>query len=315
MAEVSSEFLALLQHRKTLFGKYFVNHIYPLIQKDCNKRLASAMLYSLEAGGKKIRPILTLSAFLAGEYEKEPSKDAYLLGASCELIHTYSLIHDDLPAMDNDDLRRGIPTCHRQFDESTAILAGDALNSLGFYLVSRVMPREDDVPMIQDLYEILYSGAGAPGIVSGQSEDLEMEGKYGNPPEESLSEPAKTLERIHSRKTGALIRSALLLGNRLRKDHAQRFSLLVEYAEKLGLLYQITDDILDVEGDQKQIGKTPGKDFMKRKLTFVTLYGIEDARNIARNLVAELQLIARSIESEKEIFFKSLPVYLESRKS
>lgn len=314
MKEVSPEFKELISKRKAIFGRYFVNHTYPLIQKKTHKRLASAMLYSLEAGGKKFRPILTISAFLANGNEAEPSTDALLLGAACELIHTYSLIHDDLPAMDNDDLRRGIPTCHTKYTDSTAILAGDGLNSLGFYLVSRVVPREDDMHLIADLYDILHDGAGIRGMVSGQSEDLEMDGRFGPLPQDSNDNPKDTLERIHSRKTGALITASLLLGNRLRRDHASREFFLRSYGEKLGMLYQLTDDILDVEGIKEELGKTPGKDANLGKLTYVTLYGMEDSKKKVQELITELETLADSIESKNEIFFKSLPHYLGSRK-
>jgi geranylgeranyl diphosphate synthase, type II len=315
MRQVSSEFSELISQRKALFGRYFVNQIYPLIQKNTHKRLASAMLYSLEAGGKKFRPILTISSFLANGNESEPSKDALLLGAACELIHTYSLIHDDLPSMDNDDLRRGIPTCHVKFGESTAILAGDGLNALGFFLVSRVLPREDDMSLLPDLFEILHNGAGILGMVGGQSEDLELDGRFGAPPESATNNPEETLSRIHSRKTGALINSALLLGNRLRRDHKSREDVIQNYGSKLGLLFQLTDDILDVEGVQSDIGKTPGKDADKGKLTYVTLYGMEESKRQVQTLIEELESLAESIESPNEIFFKSLPTYLGSRKN
>lgn len=314
MAELSSEIQDLMSQRKSIFGRYFINQIYPLIQRNTHKRLSAAITYSLEAGGKKFRPILTMSAFMAKKNESEPSSDALVLGAACELIHTYSLIHDDLPSMDNDDLRRGIPTCHTKFSESTAILAGDGLNSLGFYLVSRVVPRDDDMRLVADLYDILHDGAGILGMVSGQSEDLEMDGRFGAPPPESVDNPKLTLERIHSRKTGALIISALLLGNRLRRDHASRESLVRQYGEKLGILYQVTDDILDVEGSREELGKTPGKDADRGKLTYVTLYGMDESKKIMKNMIAELESIGDVLESKDEIFFKKMPGYLGSRK-
>lgn len=314
MDEVSTEFKNLIATRKSQFGRYFVNHIYPYLQIRTHTRLSAAMLYSLEAGGKKFRPILTTSSFMANGNEAQPSNDALLLAAACELVHTYSLIHDDLPAMDNDNLRRGIPTCHVKFGDSTAILAGDGLNSLAFFLISKVVPREDDMTLVADLYEIFHNGAGIYGMVSGQSEDLEMDGRYGVPPQPSVDNPAVTLERIHTRKTGALINSALLLGNRLRRDYKEREQALIQYGLRLGLLFQLTDDILDVEGIQSELGKTPGKDADNGKLTYVTLYGLEGARKKSFELIEELVEYALTLESEKEIFFKQLPIYIGKRK-
>lgn len=314
MVKVSSGFQELLDFRRKLFTKYFINSIYPLVQQGTHKRLASAVLYSLEAGGKKFRPVLTLSSYLVGS-SSSPSRDALVLAAAVELIHTYSLVHDDLPSMDNDELRRGIPTCHKKFSESTAILAGDALNSLGFYLVSRVEPKENDPQLIPDLYDILHEGAGISGMVSGQSEDLELEGKYGMPPEESRQNPEETLYRIHSKKTGGLIQAAMLLGNRLRPDSNQRKENLIQYSKKLGLLFQITDDILDVIGDVKDLGKTPGKDASHGKLTFVTLYGMDQAKKMVESLVQEMVELAKALEPTHEIFFKELPFYIANRKS
>jgi geranylgeranyl diphosphate synthase, type II len=315
MNEVPSEFLDLISLRKSLFGRYFVNHIYPFLQIKTHKRLSAAMLYSLEAGGKKFRPILTLSSFLANGNEAEPSNDTFLLASACELVHTYSLIHDDLPSMDNDDFRRGIPTCHTKFTDSTAILAGDGLNSLAFFLVSKVLPREDDMALVSDLFEIFHNGAGIYGMVSGQSEDLEMDGRFGPPPQTSIENPEETLERIHNRKTGALIKTALLLGNRLRRDHAERVEHIQDYGNRLGLLFQLTDDILDVEGTKRDLGKTPGKDATNGKLTYVTLLGIEGAKRKSFELIEELVSIALKIESESEVFFKTLPFYLGQRKT
>lgn len=315
MNEVSSEFLDLIEERKSIFGRYFIDHIYPQLEINTHKRLSAAMLYSLEAGGKKLRPILTISSFLAERKEQEPSEDALLLAGACEMIHTYSLIHDDLPSMDDDDLRRGIPTCHKKFSESTAILAGDGLNSFAFYLTSQVLPKVDDVSLISDLIQILHNGAGIYGMVSGQSEDLEMDGRFGSPPQLSIDSPQETLERIHSRKTAALIKASLLLGNRLRSDHAEREAYIREYGSKLGLLFQLTDDILDVEGTKYELGKTPGKDASDGKLTYVALLGVEGARRKSLELSKELYSLALKIESEQEIFFKTLPTYIGKRKT
>ncbi|WCL49817.1 polyprenyl synthetase family protein [Leptospira sp. GIMC2001] len=358
MQSLSKDFSRLVTTRRSAFEDFFASSIHPLIRTKSHERLAQAMIYSLDAGGKKIRPILTISSYLASnqsldqksksqfhstldstsnpDSNKISSKDSILdsnntelsiqeqnvlyLASACELIHTYSLIHDDLPAMDDDDLRRGLPTCHVKFSESTAILAGDALNSLGFYLISKVKLKSEEGNSVisdadtlhADLLEILHAGAGMDGMVSGQSEDLEMEGKFSTDPKLNSID---VLERIHKRKTGALIIASLLLGNRLREDYKSRENLVYTYGEKLGLLFQMTDDILDHEGTKEELGKTPGKDAKGGKLTYVSHYGLEEAKSKVKNLIDDLVILAQELESQEEIFFKNLPIYIGLRKN
>ncbi|MCE9501585.1 MAG: polyprenyl synthetase family protein [Leptospira sp.] len=302
------EFLALYASRKESFEKFFRSEIYSLISTGFHESLAESCLYSLQAGGKRIRPVLLLSAFFSESLNELYLRNEFFLAASVECIHTYSLIHDDLPAMDNDDYRRGILTNHKKFSDGIAILAGDALNSLGFYLTSKVETLRNDPDLHKDLLTILHTGAGGPGMVSGQIEDINLENKKSD-----FSE--YTLHKIHTKKTGALILSSLLLGNRLRKDWESRITPMINYGEKLGLLFQITDDILDEEGTREDLGKTPGKDLTKGKLTYPSLFGMTKTKNLRDEIKNELIEISGNIEPATEIFFKKLPVYIAERKN
>jgi geranylgeranyl diphosphate synthase type II len=294
----------LIQYKmiKNLFEKFFKEEIFELIQKDFHPKLAEACIYSLDAGGKRIRPILAISA---SQFDiTNFSRDSFLIASSLECIHTYSLIHDDLPAMDNDDFRRGIPTCHKKFSESTAILAGDALNSFAYYLLSK-MERKD---LINKLIQLLHDGSGGSGMISGQLEDLELE---NNP--DFFSEQA--LNTIHSKKTGALIHSSLLMGNLLHEDSSSTEVIFSEYGTKLGLLFQITDDIIDVEGNFEEIGKTPGKDSKNNKLTYISLYGLDKSKKIRDELTENLISIGTKLVNYKTSFFTKLPLYIATRKN
>lgn len=302
---ILDDFLILYDQRK-LQVENIINVIIlnEKIKKSFHPLLYSAVKYTLNAGGKRFRPVITLSSYLAGG-RYNLSNDILFLASAVELIHTYSLIHDDLPSMDNDDFRRGIPTCHKAYSESTAILAGDALNAYAFYLVSQLKLKDGNT--IKDLLSILHDGAGGPGMISGQIEDIDNE---KNPVKK-----IKTLERIHNLKTGALIQSSMLMGNRLRNDYKKRESSVKEYANKLGLLFQITDDILDIEGTREELGKTPGKDSKSEKLTFPSLYGMDKSKKMADRLKSLLVRLAKKLESDNEIFFKTLPEYIVRRKN
>jgi len=295
-------FKKLFQTRKEKFENHLSRNVYADFNKSFHKLLAQAVIYSLQAGGKRLRPVLAISSWLANSNSKITT-DILDVAVSLESIHTYSLIHDDLPAMDNDDYRRGKLTCHKKFSESTAILAGDALNSYGFYKIGTVKNRE----AVPDLVAILHQGGGGPGMVSGQIEDLFHENHS--------TRTKKVLHSIHSAKTGALIRSAMLAGNRLRPDWKKREKYVSLYAEKCGLLFQITDDILDVEGNMKELGKTPGKDARSNKLTFPALYGMSKTKKLRDELTQELQDIAVKIESPQEYFFRDLALYIAERKN
>lgn len=233
---------------------------------DCPERLRNAIRYSLLSPGKRMRPLLVLAAnHLCGG-----DMDAAIPAAcAVEMIHTYSLIHDDLPAMDDDDLRRGQPTCHIQFDEATAILAGDALISLAF----EVLLRDTPTPAAVDCARWLAAASGARHLVGGQSDDLLAE---------TLPPNLELLQKIHRRKTGALILVSLLMGARIADATAEQMARIREYGQEIGLAFQIVDDLLDLKGDVATMGKRVGKDDALGKLTYPRLMGIEASERLAR---------------------------------
>lgn len=238
--------------------------------------LLEAMKYSLLAGGKRLRPILALAV---GE-AVGGDPDILLPGAcALELIHTYSLIHDDLPAMDDDDFRRGRPTSHKAFGEATAILAGDALLTLAFQVLSAdaLAQRVNPGTLLRAINEIA-SAAGAAGMIGGQIVDVQSEGCEVSP---------ATLEYIHTHKTGALIRASVRLGALLGGASGPETEALTRYGEKLGLGFQIVDDILDVIGEQEALGKRTGGDVRRKKATYPALMGLERAKTLARRQIEE----------------------------
>lgn len=246
---------------------------YLELDADCPESLRMSMGYSLLAGGKRLRPVLVLLACDACGGDVEAA-----LPAACaiEMVHTYSLIHDDLPAMDDDDLRRGRPTNHIVFGEAGAILAGDGLLTLAFEIVARdVRPPDVAAACCADL----ASAAGACGMVGGQVADLE--GESGGVA--SLGD----LEAIHRRKTGRLLSSALTLGARIARAKPEFVKLLGEYGKCVGLAFQIADDLLDVVGEQGKMGKGVQKDAHLGKLTYPSLLGVAGSREKARGLIAE----------------------------
>jgi geranylgeranyl diphosphate synthase, type II len=239
---------------------------------DCPSPLAEAIRHSLLAPAKRLRPLLVLMAAEACGCDSERA-----VGAACavEMVHTYSLIHDDLPAMDDDDLRRGRPSCHAKFGEATAILAGDALLAQAFEaIVTGTQP-----PAVAALCcGELAMAAGACSLVGGQQDDLEAEfAKLG----------IDELERIHRRKTGAMIRVSLRLGGIIGGASEAQLAALDRYGEKLGLAFQIVDDLLDLEGSATTLGKRAQKDSQSGKLTFPAVLGVEASRHRAESLVAE----------------------------
>ncbi len=247
----------------------------------CPESRAAAMSYSLLAPGKRLRPLLVLMAA-----EACGGSETAALPAACavEMVHTYSLIHDDLPAMDDDDLRRGLPTCHKKFGEALAILAGDALLTLAFETIASGCAPATAAACCREL----AAAAGAAGMVGGQADDLAMESRTGDG---SLEE----LEFLHARKTGALFRAALRLGVLSARGEwpsgadAQTLALFDAYGRAFGLAFQITDDLLDVESSAENTGKRVGKDADRRKLTYPGLLGIEASRERARRLCRQAQ--------------------------
>lgn len=261
--------------------------------------LRASMAYSLMAGGKRLRPVLLMAA--ADAVGADGTK---FLPVACalEMIHTYSLIHDDLPAMDNDDLRRGKPTNHVVYGEGIAILAGDALLTLAFTVILRqkAVPAEALLRVVDEISR----AAGAEGMVGGQVLDLEAENR-----QISMEE----LRRVHTGKTGALFRAALRSGAILAGASKEQLSALTAYADHFGLAFQITDDILDVIGNAEEIGKPVGSDEKNHKSTYVTLTSLEMAQELARRTVAEAEA-ALSAFGQEAAFLRELVAYLVNRK-
>lgn len=251
------------------------------LSPDAAPRLVDAMRYAVLAPGKRLRPALVLWAADAcgGTWE-----EAAGAAVAVEMIHAYSLVHDDLPAMDDDDLRRGQPTCHRAFDEATAILCGDALQALAFETLAREMPPATAARACL----ALAKASGAEALVGGQSDDLAAE--RGWIPDVAASPAAEQmgwLERVHRRKTGALFSVALELGGLSANAGESQLSMLAAYGRAFGLAFQIADDLLDAEGDQTAVGKRVGKDAGRGKLTFPTVVGLEQSRSRGRALAEE----------------------------
>ena len=235
-------------------------------------QLREAMRYSLLAGGKRLRPILCLSAC---EMTGENPERAMPTAVAIEMIHTMSLIHDDLPAMDNDDLRRGRPTNHKVFGDAIAILAGDALLTRAFEMVSLRSPNVPVERLLKVIAELSLV-AGAPGLVGGQVEDLECEGKDVD---------LETLEFIHVHKTGALLKASVVCGALIGGAEEKLIESLRTYANSIGLAFQIIDDILDVTSSSEVLGKTAGKDLIADKTTYPKLLGLDESRNKAKDLI------------------------------
>ena len=263
-----------------------------------NETLLEAMKYSLMNGGKRLRPLMLMSAADA----VNGNGDKFLISASAiEMIHTYSLIHDDLPAMDNDDYRRGKLTNHKVYGEAMAILAGDALLTLAF----EVMLRQRGVSHAARLFVVdeMSKAAGASGMVGGQAIDLQSEGKKIN---------LQALQTMHIGKTGALFKAAVRAGAKLAGGTNEQIQALTKYAEYFGLAFQITDDILDVVGDEKAIGKPVGSDERNNKSTYVTLTSLDEAKQMAEDAVNNAVESLSIFDSEAD-FFRELAKTLITR--
>ena len=269
-----------------------------------------AMRHSVFAGGKRLRPILCMAAArMAGAGSADAAAE---LGAALEMIHTYSLIHDDLPALDNDDLRRGQPTCHVVFGEASAILAGDALQTLAFQTIAglRCAPQAT-VNVLRAVSLAIGTGVGAdlpgslpPGMIGGQVMDIEGEG----------SKPtADLVERIHRAKTGALITVSVTAGGYLADASEDVIERLQLFGEKAGLAFQIVDDVLDVTQDSAQLGKTAGKDTASDKATWPAVFGVEQSLHDAEELVADA-FAALEPFGERADELKALALFLTERK-
>jgi geranylgeranyl diphosphate synthase type II len=260
-----------------------------------------AMKYSVAAGGKRLRPVLALAVC---ELLKGDINDVLTFACAIELIHTYSLIHDDLPAMDNDDYRRGMPTNHKVFGEATAILAGDALLNKAYeMMISHVVNNGLYTSSFARAMNIIASGAGAEGMILGQMIDIESEGK-------EISK--ETLEYMHSCKTGALIKAPVLAAASICQASPSEYESLARYAQSIGLAFQIKDDIMDVTGNAEKMGKPSGSDAASGKSTYVTIYGAQRAAE----LLSQVVLAAiRSLDcfGERASFLKELALFIKDR--
>ncbi|MBN2130269.1 MAG: polyprenyl synthetase family protein [Sedimentisphaerales bacterium] len=273
-------------------------------QRKIQKDLQAAMAYTLSAPGKRIRPALVLwcCEVVAGR----DSHEARIAAAAIEMVHTYSLIHDDLPAMDDDDLRRGQPTCHKAFDEATAILAGDALLTLAFEVLAGKIA---DARLATALIVQLAGAAGAAGMIAGQMADLRAEHTAGS---------VEALEYIHTNKTAKMFRCAAVMGGLCGQAQAgQRWGepgqldALAQYGLKIGLGFQIADDILDVSASSEQLGKTAGKDMEAAKCTYPAVIGIEKSQELEQRLAREAVEAVEPFGPRAEVLRKLAEALLE----
>ncbi|MCX7141631.1 MAG: polyprenyl synthetase family protein [Proteobacteria bacterium] len=248
------------------------------------ERLHRAMRYCVLGGGKRVRPLL---AFAAGELAGADPARVEVVASAVEMIHAYSLVHDDLPCMDDDVLRRGKPTCHVEFDEATAMLAGDALQPLAFQILAEHVVADSPAEQVEML-KILAVACGSRGMAGGQGIDLASVGKALSLPE---------LEFMHIHKTGALIRAAVVLGARCGRGlDAEQFGRLERYAKSIGLAFQVVDDVLDCDASTATLGKTSGKDAAQEKPTYVSILGLKRARELAEELRAEAHTALSSFD-------------------
>ncbi|MHB8961782.1 MAG: polyprenyl synthetase family protein [Saccharofermentanales bacterium] len=263
-----------------------------------------AAYYSLAAGGKRIRPILCMAV---GEMLGSEISDVMPFACAIEMIHTFSLIHDDLPGMDNDDFRRGLPTCHKVYGEGMAILAGDALLNKAFETLLDHCALHPDIRNIKAASLIAHA-AGMSGMIGGQTIDIKSE---------NIEIDIASLENMHRMKTGALIKAPACAAAVVSDAAGEVYDIISEYAERIGLAFQIKDDILDVDSESIQLGKTTGKDALSGKSTFVTLLGIQDSRNYLRDTTSSAY---ESLKSLSEMgydtcFLEELTGYLLRRKN
>jgi geranylgeranyl diphosphate synthase type II len=264
--------------------------------------VSRAMSYSLFAGGKRLRPILCMAG--AGAVGGDEQR---VLPVACalEMIHTYSLIHDDLPAMDNDDLRRGKATCHKVYGEAVAILAGDGLLTEAFQLMTRVdLSDGSDPRILLEVIALIARAAGCEGMVGGQVVDIQSEGKAVAP---------SLVEFIHTHKTGALIAASVSSGAMLGGGDREQVSAVISYGQGIGLAFQIADDILDIEGNTEAMGKRVGGDARKKKITYPSVLGLKESKAIQTEMV-EKALGALATFDEKADPLRHLAMYIVERK-
>jgi geranylgeranyl diphosphate synthase type II len=273
------------------------------VQAGLESTIYKSMNYSLTAGGKRLRPVLVLAT---AEMLGVNKATVLPYAAALEMIHTYSLIHDDLPAMDNDDFRRGKPTNHKVFGEAIAVLAGDALLNKAFEMMFEDMASEEDSELLKKkahAARIIASASGTEGMIGGQVVDLESEGK-------DIS--AETLLYMHRRKTGALIRASVIAPAMLTDITDREYNALEEYAEAIGLAFQIKDDIMDVEGTLEEMGKNSGCDLERGKSTFVTVLGLEESKRKLSEIISKAMVSLEPFGPDA-VFLIELARYIAQR--
>jgi geranylgeranyl diphosphate synthase type II len=267
-----------------------------------DETINKAIKYSLMAGGKRIRPVLCLAA---SEAVGGNPKDALMAACAMEMVHTYSLIHDDLPAMDDDELRRGKPTCHVAFGESTAVLAGDALLTMAFEILASVpFENGDQAAKWLEVIRIIAIAAGSRGMIQGQMLDIAAEGSQLN---------LGNLESMHSLKTGALIEASLHCGALLAEADKTQQGFLKTYARNIGLAFQVADDILNVEGNPAVMGKAVGTDRLNKKSTYPSLLGLDASKQFAQKLIHQALQALEAFDNKAEPL-RALATYIIERK-
>lgn len=261
-----------------------------------------AMRYSLFAGGKRLRPILCMSGASAVGGDE---RDVLPVACALELIHTYSLIHDDLPAMDDDDMRRGKPTCHKVFGEAVAVLAGDGLLTEAFYLMSRKdLSGHMSPDALLQVIPMIASASGYQGMVGGQVVDIQSEGK---------GVEASLVEFIHTHKTGALITASVVSGALMGGGTQEQVAAIRTYGQKIGLAFQIADDILDIEGDTRTLGKGVGNDARKGKITYPSVLGLDKSKKIQRLMIKEAFKSLEAFDNRADPL-RNIAIYIIERK-
>ncbi len=274
---------------------------------DNKRELIDAMEYSLMANGKRLRPILCIaSAQCIGNLNEKSIEATIIPACAIEMIHTYSLIHDDLPAMDNDDLRRGKPTSHKKFSEATAILAGDALLTHAFLIISNISSNESiniTADTVLRIITIISDAAGTNGMIEGQMLDMQANQKFS----------LEYLKKMDNLKTGKLIQASIETGAVIAQADSAQIKNLLCYAKNIGMAFQIVDDILDIEGDSSVIGKPVGSDISNQKLTFPQIIGLEESKKYAKDLISNA-IEKLEIFNEQALPLRKIAKYIIERK-
>jgi geranylgeranyl diphosphate synthase type II len=293
------EFKEWISYRRNLVNKEL--ELYLDKKDNLQKVVYDAMNYSIFAGGKRIRPILTLGAYEIFDYDLLLPMP---FACAVEMIHTYSLIHDDLPAMDNDDFRRGKPSCHKEFGEDIAILAGDALLNRAYEIIFNLGNDSNIKPeKVLEAGKTLAFASGSEGMIGGQIVDLNHE-----------KDNLEILEYMHLHKTGALINASCIIGGILGGADDEELEFLDRFSKNLGLAFQVKDDILDVEGNNEEIGKPAGSDLENNKLTYVRLLGLEEAKKLEKELT-EKSISSLEYFGSRGDYLKKLALHLLHRKN